>query len=89
MEGEDDGWNDQQEAAFQEEKQLAYEVTLTLNVLANAFSSGSSRVMRNCYCTYIRLAFEEVSRQALHPERRGMMASCLVLSTICLCLSSL
>lgn len=28
MEGDDDGWNEQQEAAFQEEKQLAYEVLL-------------------------------------------------------------
>lgn len=26
MDDEDDGWNDEQEAAFQQQKQLAYEV---------------------------------------------------------------
>lgn len=41
-EAEDDGWNEQQEAAFQEEKQLAYEVTLA----SNAYMYGHFILLR-------------------------------------------
>lgn len=54
-EGEGDGWNDQQEAAFQEEKQLAYEVMLTSNVWDGHFCFqdrdvvGKSIARRFCF----------------------------------------